>query len=100
MRGEILSISVVSRPSGDPYLTISRISTILSKMVKTPGPGILTYMGPPGPGILTYMGPPGPGILTYMGPPNPSPSLGPIPGPGILTYMSPLGLGSSLIWAP
>ena len=29
MRGEILSISVVSRPSGDPYLTISRISIIL-----------------------------------------------------------------------
>ena len=29
MRGKILSISVVSRPSGDPYLTISRISIIL-----------------------------------------------------------------------
>ena len=34
MRGEILSISVVSRPSGDPYLTISRVSMILSKMDK------------------------------------------------------------------
>ena len=34
MRGEILSISVVSRPSGDPYLTISRISMILSKLAK------------------------------------------------------------------
>ena len=28
MRGEILSESVVSRPSGDPYLTISQIPTI------------------------------------------------------------------------
>ena len=35
MRGEILSISVVSRPSGDPYLTISRISIILSKLATT-----------------------------------------------------------------
>ena len=34
MRGEILSISVVSRPSGDPYLTIFQISMILSKLVK------------------------------------------------------------------
>ena len=34
MRGEILSISVVSRPSGDPYLTISRVSIILSKFAK------------------------------------------------------------------
>ena len=34
MRGEILSISVVSRPSGDPYLTISRVSMILSKFAK------------------------------------------------------------------
>ena len=34
MRGEILSISVVSRPSGDPYLTISRISITLSKFAK------------------------------------------------------------------
>ena len=34
MRGEILSKSVVSRPSGDPYLTISRVSIILSKLVK------------------------------------------------------------------
>ena len=41
MRGKILSISVVSRPSGDPYLTISRISIIfpkLAKMVPSPGP--------------------------------------------------------------
>ena len=35
MQGEILSISVVSRPSGDPYLTISRISIILSKLATT-----------------------------------------------------------------
>ena len=35
MRGEILSISVVSRPSGDPYLTISQISIIWSKFAKT-----------------------------------------------------------------
>ena len=34
MRGEILSISVVSRPSGDPYLTISRVSMILPKLVQ------------------------------------------------------------------
>ena len=34
MRGEILSISVVSRPSGDPYLTISQVSIILSKFAK------------------------------------------------------------------
>ena len=34
MRGEILSISVVSRPSGGPYLTISRVSIILSKLAK------------------------------------------------------------------
>ena len=41
MRGEILSKSVVSRPSGDPYLTISRVSIILSefaKMVPSPRP--------------------------------------------------------------
>ena len=41
MRGEILSISVVSRPSGDPYLTISRISIILpnlAKLVPSPRP--------------------------------------------------------------
>ena len=41
MRGEILSISVVSRPSGDPYLTISQISMILpkfAKMVPSPRP--------------------------------------------------------------
>ena len=34
MRAEILSISVVSRPSGDPYLTISQISMIWSKLAK------------------------------------------------------------------
>ena len=34
MRGKILSISVVSRPSGDPYLTISRIPTIFPKLAK------------------------------------------------------------------
>ena len=41
MGGEILSISVVSRPSGDPYLTIPQISIILSrfaKMVPSPRP--------------------------------------------------------------
>ena len=39
MRGEILSISVVSRPSGDPYLTISRVSMILSKFAtRVPSP--------------------------------------------------------------
>ena len=32
MCGKILSISVVSRPSGDPYLTISQTSTIFSKL--------------------------------------------------------------------
>ena len=34
MRGEILSKSVVSRPPGDLYLTISRVSIILSKFAK------------------------------------------------------------------
>ena len=34
MRDEIPSKSVVSRPSGDPYLTISQVATILSKLVK------------------------------------------------------------------
>ena len=34
MRSKILSKSVVSRPSGDPYLTISRVSIILSKFAK------------------------------------------------------------------
>ena len=41
MRGEILSISVVSRPCGDPYLTISRVSIIfpkLAKLVPSPRP--------------------------------------------------------------
>ena len=41
MRGEILSKSVVSRPSGDPYLTISQIPTIfpkLAEMVPSPRP--------------------------------------------------------------
>ena len=53
MRGEILSISVVSRPSGDPYLTISRVSIIfpkLAKLVPSPRPrrsGLV--VGPPAP---------------------------------------------------
>ena len=34
LRGGILSKSVVARPSGDPYLTISRVSIILSKFAK------------------------------------------------------------------
>ena len=41
MRGEVLSKSIVSRPSGDPYLTISQTPTIfpkLAKMVPSPGP--------------------------------------------------------------
>ena len=41
MRGEILSKSVVSRPSGDPYLTISQTPTIfpkLAKLVPSPRP--------------------------------------------------------------
>ena len=41
MSGEILSKSVVSRPSGDPYLTISQISAIfpkLAKLVPSPRP--------------------------------------------------------------
>ena len=35
MRGEIVSISVASRPSGDPNLTISRVSIISSKLAKS-----------------------------------------------------------------
>ena len=41
MRGKILSRSVVSRPPGDPYLTISQMPTIfpiLAKMVLFPRP--------------------------------------------------------------
>ena len=41
MPGETRSKSAVSRPSGDPYLTISRVSIILSKlaqMVPSPRP--------------------------------------------------------------
>ena len=34
MRGEILSKSVVSRPPGDPYLTISQIPTFFPKLAK------------------------------------------------------------------
>ena len=34
MRGEILSKSVVSRPPGDPYLTISQIPAIFPKLAK------------------------------------------------------------------
>ena len=47
MRGEILSISVVSRPSGDPYLTISRISIILSKLATTTTTTDTPWIPPP-----------------------------------------------------
>ena len=51
MRCEILSKSIVSRPSGDPYLTISQIPAIfpkLARMVPSPRPcrsGLV--VGPP-----------------------------------------------------
>ena len=53
MRGEILSISVVSRPSGDPYLTISRISIILSKLATTTTTTDTPWIPPPLPALRT-----------------------------------------------